>query len=141
MHHVSKRLLVPIPNFIQKFPQKVIGGGNNSLYSKSQQKAVNPYTCPASTSSLHVLLPHAGSHIIPKLTHCPLCRIRYLPHMPPFSTCTWLRRIPIVPNCTSSLLTSRFSHELNISSLQLLIRIKLCNAQQVETTKRCRDSL
>ena len=31
MHHVSKGLLVTIPNFIQKSPQKVTGGGNNSI--------------------------------------------------------------------------------------------------------------
>ena len=31
MHYVSKGLLVTVPNFIQKSPQKVIGGGNNSI--------------------------------------------------------------------------------------------------------------
>ena len=31
MHHVSKGLLVTVPNYIQKLPQKVIGEGNNSI--------------------------------------------------------------------------------------------------------------
>ena len=31
MHHVSKGLLVIVPNFIQKSPQKLTGGGNNSI--------------------------------------------------------------------------------------------------------------
>ena len=31
MHHVSKGLLVTVPNYIKKSPQKVIGKGNNSI--------------------------------------------------------------------------------------------------------------
>ena len=31
MHHVSKGLLVTVPNYIQKSPQKVISEGNNSI--------------------------------------------------------------------------------------------------------------
>ena len=90
-------------------------------------------------STSHLLLPHAVSYIIPEFTHCSLWRIRHLPHMPPFGTCTRLKRVPIVSSCISSL--PRFSHVLNSTSLRLLMRIKLCNAQHAETTKHWRYCL
>ena len=98
MHHnIQKNASCIMLSDFQSQYLNVINEGNNFI-QKSQQKAVNPYTCPPSTLTSHVLIPHAVSHIILKLTHCFLHRIRHLPYMPPFGTCTQLKRILIVSN-------------------------------------------
>ena len=96
MHHnIQKNASCIMLSDFQSQYLNVIGEDNNFI-QKSQQKVVNRYTCPPSTLTSHILLPHAISHIILKLTHCSLRPIRHLPHMPPFGTCTQLKRIPIV---------------------------------------------
>ena len=43
MHHVSKGLLVTVPNYIQKSPQKVIDEGNNSIQQVSTKSGESVY--------------------------------------------------------------------------------------------------
>ena len=43
MHHVSNGLLVTVPNFIQKSPQKVIGESNNTIQQVPTKRGESVY--------------------------------------------------------------------------------------------------